>query len=70
LQSQGVILDQVAYTGGKCPHAHLAAQAVAKVQAINADKAKASKVIEITASGGFNYETFYGGELDKKHKDK
>lgn len=71
LQSQGVILPHsVTYSGGKCPHAHLAAQAVANVQAINAVKAKNRSVEVTTAQGNFDYESFYGGELDKKHKDK
>lgn len=64
-----ILPHKVAFTGAKCPHAHLAAQAVAKVQAINADKAK-NKSVEVTSEGNFNYEHFYGGELDKKHRDK
>jgi hypothetical protein len=65
LQQQGVIIPSGQMTGGKCPHAHLAAQAVAQVDAISANKAKGK-----LANKGFDYETFYAKELDKKHKDK
>lgn len=49
---------------GQCPHA-AAAQKVAKVVA---NMAKTQKTAQ--SSAAFNYEAFYGAELDKKHQDK
>lgn len=67
-QQQGVIIPpHEKGNASRCPHAHLAARAVAQADAISASRViKGKRAIQ----GGFDYESFYNVELDKKHKDK
>ncbi|KAL1411051.1 mitochondrial 5-aminolevulinate synthase [Vanrija albida] len=56
---------------GKCPHAKAASEAASIAQREADLKAAAVEKPSAKApASGFDYETFYQGELDKKHKDK
>ena len=62
----------------KCPHAAAARRAAEIAQALaEAKEKKATAAVDYSSTeassshvNGFNYESFYAEELDKKHKDK